>query len=42
MVDKILNKVKEIIDIEKFGDAKNLIDTDGKLSNNITLKNVVI
>ena len=41
MVDKILNKVKEIIDIEKFGDAKNLIDTDGKLPNNITLKDVV-
>ena len=42
MVDKVLDKVKEIIDIEKSDDTKFLINTDHKLSNDITLKKVVI
>ena len=42
MVDKVLDKVKEIIDIEKSDDTKILINTDHKLSNDITLKKVVI
>ena len=39
MLDKVLDKIKEIIGIEKFDDTKILID---KLPNKITLKNVVI
>ena len=39
MLDKVLDKIKEIIGIEKFDDTKILID---KLPNEITLKNVVI
>ena len=31
MFNKVLNKIKEIIDIEKFGNATILIDTDDKL-----------
>ena len=42
MLDQTLDKIKEIISIEKFDDAKILIDTDNKLRNDITLKNVVI
>ena len=42
MVDKVLDKVKEIIDIEKSDDTKILINTDHKLSNDITLKKFVI
>ena len=38
---KVLGKVK-IINIEKFDDTKILIDTDDKLPDDITLKNVVI
>ena len=37
-----MDKNKEIIGIEKFGDSKILIDTDDKLSHDITLKNVGI
>ena len=36
------DKIKESIDKEKYDDAKILIDTDDKLPNDITLKNVVI
>ena len=42
MLDNVLDKIKEIIGIEKFDDTKILIDTDGKLPNDITLKNVVL
>ena len=42
MLYKKLEKIKKTIGIEKFDDAKILIDTDDKLPNNITLKNVVI
>ena len=40
-LDKLLDKIKKIIDIEKFDYAKILIDTDDKLPDDITLKNVV-
>ena len=42
MLDKILDKIKETIDIEKFDDTKILIDTDDQLPDDITFKNVVI
>ena len=42
MLDKILDNIKEIIAIEKFDDAKILINTDDKLPYDITFKNVVI
>ena len=42
MVHKVLDKTKEIIGIKKFDDTKILINTDGKLSHDITLKRVVI
>ena len=38
---KILDKVKEIIGIEKFDNTKILVDTNDKLQE-ITLKNIVI
>ena len=37
MVDKSLDKIKEKIGIEKFDDTKIWINTDNKLSDNITL-----
>ena len=42
MLDKVLDKIKMIIGIKKFDDSKVLIETDDKLSDNITLKNVFI
>ena len=42
MLHKVLDKIKEIINIEQFDDTKLLIDTDGKLLDDIILKNVVI
>ena len=42
MVDKVLDKVKEIIGIRKFDDSKILIDTDDKLPDYITLKSCYI
>ena len=39
MLDKVLDRIKEIIGIENFDDTK---DTDDKLRNNITFKNIVI
>ena len=42
MLDKVLSKIKNITDIEKFDDTKILIDTDDKLPDDITLKNVII
>ena len=38
VLDKILDKIKEIIDIEEFDNAKILIDTDDILSDDITYK----
>ena len=42
MLDKVLDKIKEIISIQKVDDGRILIDTDNKLLDDITLKNVVI
>ena len=38
LLGKIFDKIKEIIDIEKFDDAEILIDMDDKLPHYITLK----
>ena len=40
MLDKVLDKIKEIIGIEKVDDTKILINTDDKLLD-ITSKNAV-
>ena len=42
MLDKVLDKIKEILVIEKFDNTKILIDADDKLPNDITLRNVLI
>ena len=42
MLDKVSGKIKEIIGTEEFHNTKILIDTDDKLPDDITLKNVVI
>ena len=42
MRDKVLDKIKQIIGIEKFDNSKILIDTDDKLPDDITFKNVVM
>ena len=41
-LDKVWDKIKEIISIDKFDNAKILIDTDDKFPDYITFKNVVI
>ena len=42
MLEKLLEKIKEIIGIDQFDDTKVLIETDVKLPDGITFKNVVI
>ena len=42
MLDKVLGKIKEIIGIEKVDDTKILINTDDKLPDDITSKNVIL
>ena len=42
MLDKVLDKIKKIINIINFNNTKILIDTDDKLQGYIALKNVVI
>ena len=42
MLDKGLDQIKEIIDIEKFDHTKILIDTINKLSEDITLKKCLV
>ena len=42
MPDKILGNIKEIISVEKLDDTKILIKADDKLSDDITLKRIVI
>ena len=42
ILDKVLDKIKKTIGIAKFDDIKSLIDTDDKLPDYITLKNIVI
>ena len=39
---KVLDKIEKIIDVEKFDYTKILIDTDDKLPDDITLKNVML
>ena len=41
MLDKVLDKIMEIIGIAKLGDSKILIDTDHELQDNITFGNVI-
>ena len=38
MLNKVLNKIKEILDNEKFDSIKILIDRGDKLPGDITLK----
>ena len=38
VLDKVLDKIEEIIGIEKFEGTKILIDTDDKLPDDIALK----
>ena len=42
MLYKVLAKIKQIIGIEKFDDSRILIDTNDKMPDDITFKNVVI
>ena len=42
ILDKVLVKIKIKIGIGKFDDTKKLIDTDNKLADKITFKNIVI
>ena len=42
MLDKVSEKIKEIMRIEKFDDTKIKIDTNNELTDDITLKNVAI
>ena len=42
MLNKLLDKIKETIGIEKFYDTKILIDIDDILSDDITSENVTI
>ena len=39
MLEKVLDKIKEIIDIKKLDDTKILLKTDDKLPDYITLIN---
>ena len=40
--NKVLDKIKKVISIEKFDNTKILVDTDDKLSVDFTSKNMVI
>ena len=42
MLDKVLDKNKEKLGIEKYDDTQILVDTDDKLPVDVTLKNVSI
>ena len=42
MLDKVWDKIKLIIGIEKFDDIKIMIETHNKLPDEVTLKNVAI
>ena len=41
-VRQVLDKIKKITGVEKFDDTKILIETDGNLPDDITLKYVAI
>ena len=42
IINKVLDKIKEITGIEKFDNTKILIDSDDKLPDGITFKKVAI
>ena len=42
MLDKALDRIKEIIELEKFDDTEILIHADDKLPDDITLKTVMM
>ena len=42
MLDKVLVKIKEIIDTKEFDNAKILSDKNDKLQDDVTLRNVVM
>ena len=42
MLDKVFDKIEELVGIEIFDDTKVLIDTNDKLPDDITLKDVVV
>ena len=42
ILDKVPDKIKKLMDIEKFDDSKIMIETDDKLSDDIIWNNVVI
>ena len=42
MLNKALDKIKKIMGIEHFDNTEISVDTDDKLPDNITLKNVVM
>ena len=42
MINKVLDTINGIIGIEKIDDTKILMNTDDKLSDDITLKRVMI
>ena len=42
ILDKVPGKIKKLMDIEKFDDSKITIETDDKLSDDITWNNIVI
>ena len=42
VLDKVLDKIKKIIDIKEFDNTKIFIDTDDVLTDGITLKNAVV
>ena len=42
LLDKVLDKTKEVMCIEKLDDIKILIDTGDKFPNDITLKDALI
>ena len=42
IVDEVLDKIKMMVFVEKLDDTKILIDTDDRLSDEVSLKNVVI
>ena len=41
ILDKVLNIIKEALSNQKFDDTKILIDTDNKLSDDFTVKNIM-
>lgn len=41
VLDEVLDKIKEIIDIEKFDDTKTLVETDDKLADDNIFENAV-